>query len=98
MIQLVVRFRREFNVTYSGGTFQSSSTKIIEPVNKILAEFPGAQVKQSPSGNVSGVGNRTGSYYNIYVDDLRRAQDLEHKLQSQPALEVAYIKPPAEPP
>jgi len=98
VIQLIVRFRREFNVTYSGETFRSTSMKIIEPVNKILAEFPDVRIKQSPSGNVSGAGDRMRSYYAIYLDDLRRAQDLEHKLQSQLAVEAAYIKPPAEPP
>ncbi len=98
MTQLIVQFRREFNVTYSGETFQSPSTKAIEPVNEILTGFPDARIKPLFIGAMRGAGEHMRSYYAIYVDDLRRAQDLEHKLHSQPAIEAAYIKPPAEPP
>ena len=98
MIQLIIQFRHEFNVTYSGETFQSPSTKIIEPVNEILRGFPDAQVEQLLGGTVSGAGDRMRSYYTIYLDDPERAQDLERRLQSQTAVEAAYIKPPAEPP
>lgn len=88
MIQLIIQFRHEFNVTHSGETFQSPSTKTIEPVNEILRGFPDAQVEQLLGG----------TYYTIYLDDPERAQDLERRLQSQTAVEAAYIKPPAEPP
>ena len=98
MTQLIVQFRQEFNVTYSGETFQSPSTKIIEPVNEILGGFPDAQVKQLLSETMGGAEERMRSYYMIYLDDPARAQDLERRLQSQPAVEAAYIKPLAEPP
>lgn len=98
MTQLIVQFRQEFNVTYSGETFQSPSTEIILPINEILGGFPDAEVKQLLGGTISGAEERMKSYYTIYLDDPERAQDLERRLQSQPAIEAAYIKPPAEPP
>ena len=98
MIQLVVRFQREFKVTYTGETFQSPSTKIIEPVNEILKAFPDARIKPPSGGTTNDGRGLEGFYYMLYLDDLRRAEDLRDKLDSQPAVETAFIKKSAEAP
>ena len=95
MIQLVVRFHREFSVTYNGKIFQSPSAKSIEHVNELLIAFPDAQIKPPPGGTTDNSGGSEGIYYMIYVDNLGRAEDLRNKLISQPVVDAAYIKPPA---
>lgn len=96
MMQLIVRFRSELDVTYSNGAFRSSSAEAIEPINNILRSFPDAQVEPLFTGDRGGVPVHMRGYYTVNLADADRAQALQHQLQHQTSVEAAYIKPPAE--
>lgn len=96
MMQLIVRFRSELDVTYSNGAFRSSSAEAIEPINNILRSFPDAQVEPLFTGDRGGVPVHMQGYYTVNLADADRAQALQYQLQHQTSVEAAYIKPPAE--
>ena len=95
MIQLIVRFHPELDVTYSSGVFQSSS-EAIQPINNIFKGFPDAQVEPLFTGDGDDIPAHMQGYYAINLADPDRAQNLQHQLQHQTSVEAAYIKPPAE--
>lgn len=96
MIQLVVQFYPEFDVTYTENAFRSPSTKVIDQLNGILGTFADAKVEPLFSGNMGDVPAHMRYYYVISLADADRARSLEHLLQQQTFVEGAYIKPPAE--
>lgn len=95
-MQLIVRFRTELDVTYSHGSFRSSSAEAIEPINNILRSFPDARVEPLFTGDRGDVPAHMRGYYAINLADADRAQAFQHQLQHHAAVEAAYIKPPAE--
>ena len=95
MIQLIVRFHPELDVTYSSGVFQSSS-EATQPINNILKGFPDAQVEPLFTGEGDEIPSHMQGYYAINLADPDRAQNLQRQLQRQTSVEAAYIKPPAE--
>ncbi len=96
MMQLIVKFRPELDVTYSNSVFRSSSAEAVEPINSILRRFPDAQVEPLFAGNRGGVPAHMRGYYAVNLANADRAQALRHQLQHQATVEAAYIKPPAE--
>ncbi len=95
-MQLIVRFRPEFDVSYSHGVFQSSSAEAIEPINNIFESFPDAQVEPLFTGDRGAVPTHMRGYYAVNVADEDRTRALQYQLQHQTSVEAAYIKPPAE--
>jgi len=96
VVQLIVQFRPELDVTYSEGVFRSSSVEAIEPINKTFRNFPDALVEPLFSGNESSIPAHMRYYFTIHLSDADKAKALEELLQQQTSVEAAYIKPPAE--
>ena len=96
MIQLIVQFRSELDVTYSNGLFRSSSAETIETINNIFRSFPDVQIEPLFTGNRGGVPSHMRGYYAVSLADVDRAQALQQQLLNHTSVEAAYIKPPAE--
>ena len=95
MIQLIIRFRPELDVTYSNGVFHSTSATI-QPINDLFKNFPDAQVETVFTGNRDKIPAQMQGYFTVNLVDSDRAQTLQKQLQSQTSIDAAYIKPPAE--
>ena len=96
VMQLIVQFRPELDVTCSDGLFRGSSPEAVEPVNSILRSFPDAQIEPVFTGDRSSVPAHMQGYYTLNLADANRARALQERLQRQASVEAAYIKPANE--
>ena len=97
IVQLIIRFRPELDVTYSNGVFHSSSA-VIKPINDLLKSYPDAQVETLFTGDRDKIPDHMRGYYAINLAGSDKAQILQNQLQRQTSIDAAYIKPIAEPP
>ena len=96
MVQLIVHFRSEYEVTYTENAFHSPSTEVIDQLNNILLAFPDVGIEPLYGGNMTDLPANMRYYYSLSLAQADRARALANLLQRQAFVDAAYVKPPDE--